>query len=465
MSISRTDKTDIETQLAIHIAKDEYEPKLKSELQKHRQKAQMKGFRRGKVPMSMIKKLYGKAMLADVINNMVQTQLGTYLEEEKLKTLGQPLPAEDQESYDFDLNDLSDFEFKFDVALAPEFEVQGLSKETEFEQLVVNVTDEMVDQDLLAARKRAGKEVHPESDLQETDSVTFNAKELDGEALKKKGFETSFKVLISNIAADDLRQKILGASKGDSIRFNIFELEKDRDEKYVRKYLLNLEEDEMDRDVGQWFEGTIVDTLRIDPADLNEDFFEKAFGEEVTTEEEAREKIREHIQAFYDRQAEALMFRDFQEKLMELNSLTLPDKFLRRWLLSSNENLQEDQLEKEYPDFTKNLAWSLVEREIVENYELKVDVEEVREVLKRQLLQYMGNYPIPQETLDKYVDEMMQNREQTSKAYEEKLSDKVFEKIRDLVTLVPKPIDLEDFEQVIAEARAAQQKHTHEEEE
>jgi len=461
MSIIRTDKTEIEAQLAVSISKEDYEPKLKSELQKYRQKAQMRGFRKGKVPMSVIKKMYGKAMLADVVNELVQKELGNYLEEEKLNLLGQPLPAEDQETYDFDLTTLKDFDFKFDVGLAPEFELKGLSEATEFDQLVVVVTDDMIEQDLMAARKRAGKEVHPEGDYVETDSITFDAKELEGDDLKKKGLETSFKVLISSIDDEALKDQILKSKKGEVVRFNIFELEKDKDEQYVRKYLLNLESEEIDREVGQHFEATIVDSLRIDPADLDEEFFIKAFGEDVKSEDEARAKIKEHIQAFYNRQVEALSFRDFQEKLMELNTIDLPDDFLQRWLLASNEKLEADQLEQEYPDFARNLAWSLVERNVIKQYELKVEVEEVRQSMRNQIMQYMNSFPLPPETLDKYVDEMMQNREQVNKAYEEKMSDKVFEKIRDIVTLNPKPIALEDFEKVIQEAKAAQQGHSH----
>ena len=133
MSIIRTDKTEIEAQLAVSITKEVYEPKLKSELHTYRQKAHMRGFRKGKVPMSVIRKMYGKAMLADVVNEMVQKELGNYLEDEKLNLLGQPLPAEDQETFDFDLAALKDFDFKFDIGLAPDFELNGLSESTEFE--------------------------------------------------------------------------------------------------------------------------------------------------------------------------------------------------------------------------------------------------------------------------------------------------------------------------------------------
>ena len=247
MSVSRTDKTEIESQLAVSITRDDYDPKLKSELQKYRQKAHMRGFRKGKVPMSVIRKMYGKAMLADVINELVQKELGGYLQDEELNLLGEPLPAEDQQPYDFDINQLQDFEFKFDIGRAPKFEIAGIGSDEPFEQLVVKVSDGMIDDDLNAARKRHGKEIQLDGEFEESDSITFNAKELEGDKVKNKAFETSFKVLISQIADDKLREDVLKGAKGDAFRFNIFELEKDRDEKFVRKYLLNLEEDEKGR--------------------------------------------------------------------------------------------------------------------------------------------------------------------------------------------------------------------------
>ncbi len=464
MSVNRTNKTPIEAQLAVSVPIEVYEPKLKSELNKYRQTANMRGFRKGKVPMSVIRKMYGKAMLADVVNKLVQEELGDYLKEEDLNLLGQPLPAEDQKVYDFDINSLEDFEFRFDIGLEPEFKVVGLSKEESFDQFVVNVEDEMIDRDLEAARKKTGKEVHPESDFEESDRLTFNARELDGDVLKNKGFETAFSLLLSDVADPSLREEIKGKAIGDKVRFDIFTLEGEREESYVRKYLLNLEEDEMDREVGSWYEATIVEASRIEPADLDEEFFKKAYGEEVTTEEQAREVIKGHIQSYYDAQSEALLFRDFQTRLIDLNPLELPEDFLKRWLVASNEDLALTQVEKDYPDFSQSLAWNLIEKNIISTYDLKVDPEEVREAFKKQLLNYLGNVDLPEESMNRYIDEMMRNRESVQKVYQDKISDKVFETIRDQVILNPVSINVKDFEEKVKEARAASQEISNEEE-
>ena len=143
---------------------------------------------------------------------------------------------------------------------------------------------------------------------------------------------------------------------------------------------------------------------------------------------------------------------------MEVNNLDLPDDFLQRWLRFSNKDLSESQLQQEYPDFAKNLTWSLIERRIIKDHELEVSTEEVRETMQAQLLQYMGNYPIEPDMMKGYVDRMMGDREQVSKVYQEKLSDKVFEKLQDLATIKPKPIELEEFKAIIEQANAERQK-------
>lgn len=465
MSITRNEKSANEVELVLQLPISDYEPKLKSELQKYRQKANMKGFRKGKVPVSVIKKMYGRGILADLINEMLQKELSGYITDEKLDILGQPLPSESQETYDFEINNLVDFEFRFDVGLAPAFEVAGIEGES-YEQLKVEVTDEMIDDELEATQKRAGNMENQESDFEESDGITFNAKELEGDALKNKGFETSFKVLIQDIQDEDLRKQVLESKIGDTVRFDIFDLEKDKTDEYVRKYLLQLDEEEMDREVGREFEATIEQVDRLIPAELNEEFYNKAFGEgEVTSEEEARAKIKEHIENMYKGQSEALLYRSFQERLLELNTPALPDEFLKRWLKSGQETLNDEDLDKQYPDFEKGLLWSLIERKIGEKFEVEVGVEDVRQAMRDQLKQYMGGYAVEDSMLDGYVDRMMQNQEQVEKVFQEKRSDKIFEALKEAVTIEEKFLPLDEFEARLQEARAASQPEASAEEE
>lgn len=460
MSVVRKDKGNGEAELAVIINKSDYQEKLNEELKKYRQKAHMKGFRPGKVPMSVVRKMYGKAMLADVINNLIQEKMGSYIETEKLDLLGQPLPSSDQELYDFSSEEESEYTFLFDVGLSPEFEVKGVEKSSNWNIPKVDVVDEIIDKEMNQLRKRLGNEIEIEDSIKDGDRLLLNAKELEGDELKKKGFETSFQILVNTIADETLREQVKGMKKGDKFRFDIYEIEPNRTEAHVKKYLLNLEEDEMDKEIGRMFEATISKVSRIAPAEMEPEFFEKAFGEGVvSSEEEARDSLKKQIENYYSRQSEALLFREFQDKLLALNEVKLPEPFLKRWLLASNEDLNEEQLEREYPEFEKNLIWTLIERKVKERYELKVEIDEVKGVLRNQIRQYFGNYPVTDEILDSSVERMMSDQQQFNKAYEEAMSDKVFEAIREHVTITDEMVSLEDFEGLLKAAEASRHAH------
>ncbi len=462
MSVVRTDKSNHEAELAINITKDDYQPKLQEELKKYQQKAQMKGFRKGKIPVGVIRKMYGKAMLADIVNAMIEEKLRGYLESEKLDILGQPMPSNDQQIYSFNLDQPEDFTFLFDIGLTPQFEVAGIDGDTVFKQPKVEVTTEMIDKELDALRARFGDEIQQDSDFQDNDRLVLNAIELEDGKLKEDGLETSFQILISNIADETLREQVKAMKKGDVFQFDIFKLEPDRSEDYVRKYLLNLEKDEMDKKVGHLFEATISEVIRIVPAELNEEFFTKAFDEgQVMNEDEARNKLKEQIESFYNRQTEALLYKDFQTKLLELNSIELPDAFLKRWIVASNEKVGEAQLMHDYPDFSRNLIWSLIEKKIQERFDLQVGIDEVKEVLRAQIRRYFRNYPVSDEILESSVMRMIEDKEQVSRAYEESMSDKVFETIRANVAIQDDLISLENFKELVKEAEQSRNQHHH----
>ena len=464
--VVREDIDNLNTVLTVTLEKADYEPKFNSELSKHRKQAQMKGFRKGKTPVSILKKMYGKSVLVEVINEVLQKELSGYLAGEDLRILGQPLPSKDQEPLDFELKELHDYTFKFDLGLAPEFEVQGVGPDSTFEKIEVEATEEMIDEELEAARKRHGERQFVEEDIRENDMVKLLAKELDGEEIKEEGVESEFSVLVSAISNEEAKQQLLSGKKGDAFRFNLFELEEEKDEKYVRKYFLELSDDD-EREVGQHYEVTVEEVSRIVPAELNQEFFDKFFGEgEVASEEEARDKIREQIEKFYNGQSEALLFRDMQEKLMELNEMELPEGFLKRWMKSSNEKLDDEAIEKEYGAFAKNLQWSLIRSKLIKRFGVEVRQEEVFETLKNQVRSYFGGVATGMEHIvESTAGRLMEDKKQVEQAYEKILSDKIFDAVAAEVTVEVKKTSLEEFESIVAKAREESAAANREEEE
>jgi trigger factor len=449
--VVREDIDNLTATITVVLEKNDYAAQFNSELNKYRKQGQMKGFRKGKTPLSVIKKMYGKAILSDVINQSLQQSLYEYLNEEELPIIGQPIPSEDQEAIDLNAKDLQDYEFKFDIGLAPEFEVQGLDQP--FEKLTVEVTDEMVEEDFQAARKRVGERKSVEDNIQENDMVKFSGKEKG----KEEGLETEFSILVSN-TQEAAKEQILQLKKGDTVTLNLFELEPDKDEDYVRKYLMNLPEED-DREVGAEFECTVEEVNRVLPAEVDQAFFDKAFGEgTVESEEDARNKIREQIERFYDTQGEALLSRDIQDALLDSNTLDLPEGFLKRWMLTSNEGVTMDIVEKEYENFSKNLQWSLIRSKLVKQHEISVEEGEVMDRFRQQIRNYFGGgsaMPGIEQIVDSTAMRMMEDEKQYEQAFEEVMTDKLFKALAEQVGASPKTVSKETFEEEVQKARAA----------
>ncbi|GJM32158.1 MAG: trigger factor [Saprospiraceae bacterium] len=453
--VVREDVDNLNSVLTVTLEKKDYEPKYVSELDKYRKQAQMKGFRKGKTPISVIKKMYGKAVLADVINELLQEELNNHLTNEKLDILGQPIPAETQEKIDFDLKDLQDYEFKFDLGLAPKFDIKGIDADDVYEFYKVNITDDMINEDLEAGLQRTGERINPEDDIQEKDFIRLEGTELENGQPKEDGLVKEISVLVERLN-DKLKADILSKKLGDRFVDNVFKLEKDTTESYVRKNLLQLEESD-EREVNDEFDFEITEVSRVVPAELNQEFFDKFFGEGVVSSEaEAREKTKEHIQKHFDNQADALLFRDFQERLLEENVLEFPKEFLKRWMLVANENATAELIESEYDSFQKNLQWTLIRSKLIKEFDLDVKEEELREGFANQIMGYLGNSPYATHDLvQSMVERSMSDENSLRRMYDEMMTDKLHTVIKDKVTVNDKVIEVEAFKEIAQQARDA----------
>lgn len=452
--IVREDIDALNTTLTITIEKEDYEQQFEEELQKYRKNVALKGFRKGKTPANVLRKMYGRSVLGEVINNVLNRELFTYIEEQNLETLGQPLPSKDQNYVDFDVKNLEDYEFKFDIGLAPDFELNGISPDDKYERYEVEVPESVLDEDLMNLRRRVGERVQVEENIQEGDFVKFEAKELDGGSVKEGGLETDFGIMVNEIENEDFKASLFTKKVGDTIKANVYELFDEPDDHYIRHHLLKLDHEDHDTEVGQEFELTLVEATRNEPADLNQEFFDKAFGEgKVTSEEEAKDLIREDAKQFYSKQADALLFRDIQERLMEVNDIPLPDDFLKRWLKANNEKLTDEVIEKEYDIFAKNWKWTLLRTKLAKKFEVEITEQDIREGFAQRVRDYFGGYG-NEELVNATVDRLMQDQKQVNDIYEELLIDKLSYAITGVVTVVPKPIDREAFMDVLDEARA-----------
>ena len=443
--VVRKDIDNCSALLSVTITRDELKPKLDTELKKVRQKMPVKGFRPGQVPMDHIKKVYGSSIFTETLNEMFSESLVAYLRESNLNILGQPLPADDQQAK-FSINISNpdpEYTIDYEVGFVPKIEIQGIDKSQTYERLTVNNLDELAEEDLQYARKRLGKRTNPTDGIEENDIVKIAASELvsaDGD-VKDGGWETVMTFLIKNIQDEAFKSKLLQLKAGDSLRFNARSVENHEKEEMHRKYILALPDDD-NREVGDWFEGPIEEVSRVADADLDQEFFTGYFGEGVTSKEEAMEKLKVGILQFYDVRSDALLFRSLQERLLELNKVELPDKFLKRWLGVTNQGkLDATQIEREYPAFADNLRWSIIREDLMEAFDVEVTDADLKDEYGRRVRNYF-QADLPAHIMESSIERLMKDEKDVENTRRELESDKLLQAVRSQITLAAKPVQM-----------------------
>ncbi|MCB9315179.1 MAG: hypothetical protein H6569_03480 [Lewinellaceae bacterium] len=447
-SVQRKDIDNTSALITVTLTKDDLKPKIDAELKRVRNRASIKGFRQGHAPMDYVRRMFGTSIFSDTINQMLSEELYNYLRDSELNVLGQPLPTENQNRYSFKIDNMEDeYAVEYEIGYVPAYEVQGLDKKQSFERLTISDLDTLAEQDLDNARRRMGNRTNPEDDIQERDILKIAARELDGDQPKADGWETTITVYVDTITDKALRKEFLSRKKGDQIRFNARLIEMGEDDQKFRKYILNLPDDD-DRTVGDWFEGTIEEVSRMEIAELNDEFYTKYFGTPLSGQEEAIDKLKSGIQSFYDIRSNALLMRDFQKRLLELNQIELPQSFLKRWLGANNPELTPEMIDGEYEAFAENLRWSLLRDQLKEQFEIEVTKEEIRAEYARKVRNYF-QAQLPDEIIESSIDRLMQDEKDVENTVRDLETDKIFTAVRELVTIKDKAIPSEEFHKIL----------------
>lgn len=464
-TIAKVVKTDIDAlnaTLTVTIEKADYEPLLNAELKKYRKQATFKGFRQGKTPLSFIKKMYGKQLLSDIINKELQTGLGEFFQNDESNYVGNPISNEDSPGLDWNIKDLQDYTFIFDVGMGPEFEIKGLSSSDSFEKYVIDIPAKDIDEEFENARKREGERILAEDKIQDNDVVKLSVKELDGKELKEGGVESEFSVLTSQIDNEKFKKELMKKKVGATLKVNVFEIEDAKDDNHAKKYFLNLEGDDLEKEVGPFFEATITEVSRVNPAEVNQEFFDKMFGPDaVKTEEEAKAKLKEIISGQYNSQTEAVLFRNVQDELLTANkeNIPLPDVFLKRWLVQASEANTPEAVERDYDGFVQNLRWSLIKSKFAKDQELKVEEQDIKNHIGSQMMQYLsqmgGQLGDMSSFMDSMIERAMGDEKQVRQAAEAVMDNKLFDKIMEIVTIQENSVTPEEFNKVVDDIKAA----------
>lgn len=449
MNITKENINELNATITVKIEKNDYEATVNETLKDYRKKVNMPGFRPGHVPAGLVKKMYGKAILADEVNKVLSKNLTQYLVDEKLNILGEPLPNEEkQPAIDFD-ND-SDFEFVFDIAMAPEVDVK-LDKRKKITYYNITVDEDMVNKQVESYTGRFGKneavEVADEKSTLRGDFAQLDAEgnELEG-GIKAEGV-----VIAIDVMKDEaIKAEATGKKAGDVL---VFDPVKAYDSKHEVGHMLNVSHEEAENIEGN-FKFTIAEVLSYQPAEINEDLFVKAFGEDtdVKTEEDFRNKLKTEMAENFNYSSEYKFAIDSRAALVEKFNAELPEEFLKRWLKATNEELTAEQIDADFANFMEDLRWQLIKDRLVRDNELKLEEADVKELAKRvaamQFSQY-GMYNVQDEYLENYAGHILQNEEERKRLANKALEDKILEVIKSKVTLDEKAISYDEFNKLL----------------
>ncbi len=446
MKITREDSDNGYAVVKVTIELSDYEKTVTEKLREYRMKAALPGFRPGKVPASLIQKRFGKPLLAEEVNSLLSNNLTNYLRDEKISILGDPLPnREQQKTIDWDQD--SEFEFAFDIAISPEIKVI-FDEAGAFDYYLISVDDKMIEDNIESIRMSYGTNIETEV-VKEKSSVRGDFLQLaeNGEKAEEAIVADGVLIAVDLMKDEEVRNTIIGKKAGDTVVFDPVKTFEDRHEV---GHMLNISHEAAEKVEGD-FSFTIRSILDFQKAELNEELFKKAYGEEteITTVEKFREKISEEISKTLTHSSDQKFAIDARDNLMNSIKISLPDEFLKRWLKELNKEMDEEQIEKDFPGFTKDLRWQLIKNSIIRDFEIGVEEEEVsvfaRQIAISQFQQY-GVFQIQDEHLDNYVKRIMENEEDRERIVRRLFENKVFALIKEKGILVEKEVSSEEFE-------------------
>lgn len=443
MEITLNKKKENHGHINIKFGETDYKNQVEEKLKEYGKKASMKGFRPGKVPAGLIKKMYGKSIKVEEINKLVSEAVQNYIKDEDLKLVGDPLPQSD-ELDNVDWVNQSDFELNYEVGLIPEFDLP-VSDKVKFTRHIIPVDDKTLNKTLFNIQKQNGER----SDLEEINDKSI----LGGELVNEEEELKQASELDLSLLTPAERKKFLGKKVGDKVEFNpVKGLDKDPDElvKMFNKPMI-----EVKKMKGKFiFEINKIDDLKL--AELNKELFDRVIGpDKADNEEDFKKEVKEIVQKNHDKESDSLLDRDMQDNLLEKSKLDLPNEFLKKWLLISNDGkVTEEQIEKEFEFYLKELKWNIIISKIQKDAEIEIKHEDVVKETEQMVMGQFGG-SLPPEQMQGFLDQFVQNylKENNGQNYmnvhKRLLDRKVLDWIKDQVSIKDKKVTWEEFEKIV----------------
>ncbi len=448
MNVTLQNTDSLTAQLTVTITPEDYEQKVEQSLKDYRKKVSVKGFRPGKAPASLVDKLYKKSIRVEEVGKILSNGLHSYITENKLDILGEPLSSISQNPIDWDSQ--SEFEFVFDIAFAPKFEL-NFSKDDVIPYYSVSISESERTDFIKRLCMRYGSYQPAEISTKDSKLNVFLTELNEDESPKENGIATQeTSILIPNIIEEVEKNKLIGAKSGDILVIDLIKALPDENQRFKA---LGVTKEEVNS-LNNLFQLTVNEVLDYSYAEVGQKLFDDVFGEgTISNEDEFNQKIEQEIKNQYNDMVEHKLFRDVRDYFIDKFKVELPKEFMLRWLLSINsnegKNFSQEQLEKEYPAVEKELKWNIIRDRIIVERNIEVNQEEIMNMAKaytsRQLYESYGLGGLPDSFIEKQANELLKNKETNRKMIDQVFFSKIMAVIKDSVELESKEIDSEEL--------------------
>lgn len=441
--------------LTVNVSKDDYYPSFEKSLKQYGKSANIPGFRKGMVPTGIIKKMHGPAIFADEVVKTVERELGRYMSEEKPEIFAQPLPLQENAPSP-DMNQPTDYAFHFEIGLKPNPNVNlGAIQATRYE---IEVTPEMIQEEVDRLRSRFGKVIDKESvdSLEDILNLTFTESDASGTPLE--GAASKDNSLIVKYFTEKLQGELMGKKTGDTLVVQLASAFDEKEREWLVKDLgLNAEDP---AELEKYFTAKITKVGLLEKRDLGEELYKEAYpGQEIPDEAAFRERIKNDILGYWERQTRDFLHHELYHQLLDKTTFELPDAFLKRWLQVGGEKPKSaEEVEAEFPVFKSQLRWTLISDQLIRDNQLDVTPDELREHLRQQVMGYFGQMNLQggnMDWIDTYVERMLKDEQQVESAYRRIVTEKMFNWAEGQIKVAPKTIGVEAFSEL-------QHAHSHE---
>jgi len=454
MNITKENTEELTALVKIEITKEDYQKQVDKELKDYQRKAKIPGFRPGKVPFGMIKKMYGKAVIAEEINKLISESISKYIEENKIQILGQPLPNIEKNT-PLNFEDETDFEFYFDIGLAPKIEIE-IDNKIEVDCYDIKVEKEMIDNYVSEARKRMGETINPEEseigDVLEGEIIELAE---DGNELED-GIKNKASIATDLIKLKTIQKKLTGLKKGDTAVFNPFKATKSAIETAT---ILGIKKEEAEKNTSD-FRFTVDNISRNVPAELDENFYKSVYPQlDIKDEEQLRKQVEIDAKKSLNNESDKQLMNDSVKKLLEIADFSMPDEFMKRWLYENQRDEKEvrskETINQEYDTYYDSMKWQLLENVIVGKYDLKVTDKEIRDHIKEIYRRFAPMDGMPSEETEKNLDELtntiLKNEKESQRIHNELFDKKILDFLKSNLKLNKKEVDHKEFIKFVTE--------------